>query len=103
MVGWKRKQRGSAFEGLAPVRQVGIQDLALHPFPLPGRVVGILDLKRINLWFSLFEGCRIKFGKIVEQYSSGPSIAGDVVRVQTENMVFLTQPNQHATHGRAGR
>src|SRR5206468_3959120 len=92
----KRKKRWGSFESFSPVRELGVQSFALQPVTLPRSIVGILNLERRELWRPLFQGRRIKLREVVEQHTGGPSIARNVVSIDTEHVIFVAKLDEHA-------
>src|SRR5437879_430998 len=86
--------RGAGGKLLLPVREMSIQDLALEPTPLPGRVVHGLDRKLGKRRRRSAREGLVEQRQLPVQHASRPSVGHDVVSRQEKDPVLLVRTEQ---------
>src|ERR1043165_878742 len=90
-------------ELLAPVGQLLVQFLALHPLPLPLRVIRILNRQLFQRgWLVLYQ-CAVDQRQLRGEYIHTPTIADDVVHRGEEYVLVLIQAQEIDPQQRALR
>ena len=102
-VGRQFEQRRGAFEMAFPEGDLGVQDVALQPGALPGRIVGVLDReRRQRVGQALREG-RVQGADLAHQHAHRPAVGDDVVGGDQQDVFVVGQAQQLAADQRPGR
>src|SRR4051794_21479374 len=79
---------------LSPVIELPFQHLALQPFPLPLRIIGILNRQRLQ-WGSLTSAeSVIQRVELSQHHSQRPAVRNDVMHHHQQDMVLVPEFKQ---------
>jgi len=97
-VGWQFQQEWCIGQGLTPELGQFLYPLTGQPFPLPRRIVRILDRQlRQRIRLPLAEGS-VEFSQLADKNPHRPAVGNNMVPRQQQNMLLLIEPNQTPTN-----
>jgi hypothetical protein len=80
---------------------LGFEDFALEPLALPHRIVGILNLNRIESRRFACAKRRVERADLLDRHADRPTVADQVMQVHHENVFVLREFDQPGAHQRA--
>src|SRR5579859_6650401 len=79
---------------LSPVIELPFQYLALQPFPLPLRIIGILNRQRLQWGSRTSTKSAIQRVELSQHHSQRPAVGNDVMHHHQQDMVLTADPEQ---------
>src|SRR5580765_955501 len=87
---------------LSPVVELPFEYLALQPFPLPLRIIGILYRQRLQWGSRTSTKSVIQRVELSEHHSQRPAVGNDVMHHRQQDMVLVPEFKQAGTDERPG-
>src|ERR1051325_2605218 len=97
------EERGSTGQLTFPVRELGIEDIALRSLALPVSEVRVLNRKLRQWRWSASGVGGIERGNFFDEDTDRPAVRDDVMHREEQDVFLFSKTKQHATHQRPAR